>query len=75
MRGKNIFIAFILVVAVVAAVLLIKNRKVAPVLAPSASPSIQQQIENKFKGLAIPQDQERVELKDVSGGERDGACN
>ena len=68
MRGRNIFIAFIVVVAIVAVVLLIKNRKATPVLAPSASPSIQAQIENKFKGLAIPQDQEKIELKDVSGG-------
>ena len=68
MTGRNILIAFIVVVAVVAGVLFIKNRKATTVLAPSASPSVQQQIQNKFNGLVIPTDAEKVELKDVSGG-------
>jgi hypothetical protein len=68
MRARNIFIAFIVVVAIVAAALVIKNRKATPVLAPSATPSIQEQLQNKLKGLVIPQDQGGIELKDVSGG-------
>lgn len=68
MRFKRILAAFIVVVVVVAGVLVIKNRKATSVLAPSASPSIQQQIESKFKGLVIPTDAEKIELKDVSGG-------
>lgn len=62
-------VAFIVVVAVVAGVIYIKNRaKIAQKVNPTASPSIQQQIENKFKGLVIPTDAEKIELKDVSGG-------
>ena len=68
MKGRDILIAFIIIVALVVAVLLIKNKKTTTVLAPSASPSIQQQIQNKFNGLVIPKDQESIELKDVSGG-------
>lgn len=69
MRAKNILVAFIVVVAVVAGVLLIKNRaKVSQKPSPTPTPSIQQQIQNKFKGLVIPKDQESIELKDVSGG-------
>lgn len=69
MRGRNLFVAFVVIVAVVAGVLLIKNRaKIAQKVNPTASPSIQQQIENKFKGLVIPTDAEKIELKDVSGG-------
>jgi len=69
MRAKNIFAAFIVVVAVVAGVLLIKNRaKVSQKPSPTPTPSIQQQILNKFNGLVVPQDQESIELKDVSGG-------
>lgn len=69
MRARNILFAFIVVVAVVAGVLFLKNRtKVFPKVNPSATPSIQQQIESKFKGLTIPTDTEKIELKDVSGG-------
>jgi len=68
-KAKNIFIAFIVVVAIVAGALLIRNRtKPTPVIAPSATPSIQQQLQNKFNGLVVPQSGESIELKDVSGG-------
>ncbi len=68
MKGRDILIAFIIIVALVVAVLLIKNKKTTTVLAPSASPSIQQQIESKFQGITIPVDEEHIELIDVSGG-------
>ncbi len=69
MKVKNIFIAFIVVVAIVAGVLYIKNRtKTTPIVSPSATPSVQQQLQNKFNGLVIPKDKESIELKDVSGG-------
>jgi hypothetical protein len=68
MRAKNIFTVFIIVVIVIAVALYLKNRKAAQVLAPSVSPSIEEQIENKFKGITIPDDQEKIELKDVTGG-------
>lgn len=69
MRFKRILVAFIVVVAVVAGVLFIKNRaKITPKVSPTATPNIQQQIESKFKGLVIPTDAEKIELKDVSGG-------
>ena len=69
MKTKNIFIAFILVVAVVAAVLVVKNRrKTTSTANPLVTPSVQQQLENKFNGLVIPEDEESIELKDVSGG-------
>ena len=69
MRTKDILATFIVIVAIVAGVLVIKNRtKIAQKVGPTATPSIQQQIESKFKGLVIPADAERIELKDVSGG-------
>lgn len=69
MRGRNIFIAFIFVVAVIAVILYVKNRsKISPKVNPTATPSIQTQIEGKFKGLIIPTDAEKIDLKDVSGG-------
>jgi hypothetical protein len=69
MRGKDILATFIVIVVIVAGILFIKNRaKIAQKINPTATPSIQQQIESKFKGLVIPGDQERIDLKDVSGG-------
>jgi hypothetical protein len=68
-RTRNIFAAFVVIVAIVAGALVIKNRaKIVQKVSPSPTPSIQQQIQNKFNGLVIPSDQESIELKDVSGG-------
>ena len=56
-------------VIIVAGVLWI-SKKAKTVKSPvsSPTPSIEQQIETKFKGLVIPDDSEKIELKDVSGG-------
>jgi hypothetical protein len=68
-KTKNFFTGFILLVVIVAAVLLIGRKvKVSKPVTPVATPSIQQKIESKFKGLTIPANVEQVELKDVSGG-------
>jgi hypothetical protein len=69
MQTKNIFIAFVIVVAIIAGVLILNKKiKVNKILAPSAPPTVQQKIVGKFLGLTIPDDVERAELKDVSGG-------
>lgn len=39
---------------------------------PSPSPNIEQKIKEKFNGLAIPTDSQKMELKDVFGGESFG---
>jgi hypothetical protein len=66
---KNVFIAFVVVVAIVAGVLIIKNRAgISPEANPSATPSVQEQLQNKFNGLVVPKDTESADLKDVSGG-------
>jgi len=69
MKGRNVLIAFIVIVVVIVGVLLIKNRaKIAQKVSPIATPSVQQQIKNKFNGLTIPQGEPSIDLKDVSGG-------
>lgn len=69
MKNRNILVAFVVLVAIIAGVLIFKNRsKIVPKVNPTATPSIQTQIESKFKGLVIPADAEKVELKNVSGG-------
>jgi hypothetical protein len=68
-RGKNILSVFIVIVIIIAGILLFKNRaKITPKVNPAATPSIQQQIQNKFKGLTIPQGEPSIDLKDVTGG-------
>ena len=69
MKGKDILVAFIVLVIIVAGILILnKKPKVTKVSLPSPTPSIQQQIQDKFAGLSIPQNTEQTELKDVSGG-------
>ena len=38
-------------------------------LPPSPSPSIEQKVKEKFSSLKIPADSQKMELRDVSGGE------
>jgi len=69
MKGRDILTVFIVIVIIIAGVLLIKNRaKIVQKISPAATPSVQQQIQNKFKGLTIPQGEPSIDLKDVSGG-------
>lgn len=73
MKAKNFFTGFFLLVVIITAVLLIDRKmKVSKPVAPIATPSIQQKIESKFKGLTIPANVEQIELKDVTGGESMG---
>jgi len=68
-RGRDVLTVFIVILVIVAAVLLVKNRaKIAQKVSPTPTPSIQQQIKNKFSNLIIPQGEPNIDLKDVSGG-------
>jgi hypothetical protein len=67
---KRVVIIFLALVLLVAGILLVsqkvKNDKTSIKL-PAATPTVEEQIEAKFRGLAIPDDAEKVELKNVSG--------
>jgi len=70
---KKILIYFVVIVAVIALFLYFRSKKTVntlPVIAPT--PTIEQKIESKLKGFTIPTDAERIELKDVSGGDSFG---
>jgi hypothetical protein len=70
---KKILIYFVVIVAVVSLFLYFRNKKTVsnlPVASPT--PTIEQKIESKLKGFTIPTDTERIELKDVSGGDNFG---
>ena len=60
-----------LVVGVVLVLKKYKNDKDIQPL-PSSSPGIEQRIKETFNGLTIPSDSQKMELKDVSGGESFG---
>jgi hypothetical protein len=68
-KGRDVLIAFIVLVIIVAGVLILgkKGKNILPT--PSATPTILQKIQSKFSGLTIPAGEPQAELKDVSGGE------
>jgi hypothetical protein len=69
-KGKEILAFFIVIVIIIAGFLVIKGKvKTNKSPTPSATPSVQEKIENKFRGLTIPQGTENIDLTDVSGGE------
>lgn len=72
MNIKKIFVFILILIVIFFGVLLIsrknnKNKTLSPLLNPT--PSIEEQLKNKFNGMVIPLDSERIELKNVSGGE------
>jgi hypothetical protein len=70
MRFKNILVTLLILILLIAGVLFIlKKARLKNTSVPSPTPSIEQKIESKFKNLIIPEDAERVELKNVSGTE------
>ncbi|MGA3291598.1 MAG: hypothetical protein ABSC49_00415 [Candidatus Microgenomates bacterium] len=69
MTTKQIVITFIALVLIIAGVLILyRKSRVNNLPVPIATPSIEQQIESKFRGLTIPEDTEHIDLVDVSGG-------
>ena len=72
MNIKRVVIVFVVLAIIIAGALLvsqkIKNNRTS-ISFPEATPTVEQQIEEKFKGLIIPDDAEKVELKNVSGEE------
>jgi hypothetical protein len=68
MRGRDVLIAFIVLVVIIAIVLVAGKKKVNILSTPTATPTILQQIQSKFSGLTIPQGEPSIDLKNVSGG-------
>lgn len=70
MKRRDIVIGLI-VVAILAGVVWLIRRNTTPDLSIDNTPSVEQQLSDKFK-MEIPADLERVELTDVSGGTGSG---
>lgn len=71
MNTKRVFTVFLILVLLIAGVLYFikKNKKYTPSYIPAPTPSIEDQIKQKFNGLTIPDDATKIELTNVSGGE------
>jgi len=69
---KRVVLVFVILVIIIVGALLasqkIKNNRISISL-PEATPTVEQRIEEKFKGLVIPDDAEKIELRNVSGEE------
>lgn len=72
MNIKRVVLVFVILVIIIVGALLasqkIKNNRISISL-PEATPTVEQRIEEKFKGLVIPDDAEKIELRNVSGEE------
>ena len=66
-RIVAIFLALMLVFVFFFVVFPKIRKNSPPINIPSSTPGIEEQIKEKFKGLEIPVDAEKVELKNVSG--------
>jgi hypothetical protein len=72
-RKRFLIILAVLVVAGVAFFIISpKLSKKTPKIISTPTPSVEEQLQDKFKGLSIPDDTERIELKNVSGTEAMG---
>lgn len=65
----TIFVALIAAFALIVFLFFSLKRDKTPVSLPLSTPSVEKRIEEKFNGLIIPEDVEKIELKNVSGGE------
>ena len=71
MKTRDIVIGLVILVLIVTAVIYKKN-KATGLQVPLPTPTVEQRISDTFNGLTIPDGAERVELKDISGGDSFG---
>lgn len=73
MKTRDTLIGFIVLVILISGVILAKKAKTNSLLiTPNQTPSVQSKIEGTFKGLTIPNDTQKTDLVDVSGGDAFG---
>lgn len=73
MKSRDVVVGFIIIVILITSVLLVKKAKVDKFnITPVQTPSIETRIKNTFNGIIIPDDTDKIELSDISGGESYG---
>jgi hypothetical protein len=70
MNRRDIVIGFIILAVVAAIIYFVRRPKVTPI-ETLPTPSVEEQIEDKFK-IKIPEDTQKAELKDITGGTLSG---
>lgn len=69
MKTRDVIVGFLVVVAFVTALVLVKNKNnKAKITSVSPTPSIEQKVTSQFGGLVIPKDADKADLSDVNGG-------
>lgn len=66
MKARDVVIGFVVLVVLVAGGLYIKNARKAKISPPTPTPSFQE-VENKFPGLKVPENADRINLNSVAG--------
>ena len=69
MNKRDIVIGFIILAVVAGIIYFVRRPKVTPIVTPT--PGVEEQIESKFNTV-IPDDTQRAELKDATGGASSG---
>jgi len=74
MNTKKVVAIFVALIILVVVFLIIfpKFIKKPTTLLPTPTPSVEEQLEQRLNGLVIPDDAEKIDLKNVSGGEAMG---
>ncbi len=70
MKTKDAVIGLVVLVILITSALLIKRARTNKLQnMPSATPTVEQRIKDTFGGLIIPEDVDKADLTDVSGGD------
>lgn len=67
MKVRDVVIGLVVLIALIAGALYLKNRKASP-SSPAPTPNYQT-VESKFPGLNVPANADRASLTDVTGGQ------
>ena len=73
MNRRDIVIGLVVLALIVGAITWSRRQRVSPTTPPSPTPSVEQRLEETFN-FKIPEDVEKADLTDVSGGDGSGVA-
>lgn len=71
MNAKRIIFAFVFLILLIVVFLAVylKDKQTSFLTVPLSTPGVEERMQEKFEGLKIPDDEEKIELKNVSDSE------
>ncbi|HET7099161.1 MAG TPA: hypothetical protein VFI61_02945 [Patescibacteria group bacterium] len=72
MKTRDIVVGFLVLVVLISGIVLLKKSRDKNALTPVATPSVQTKLRDTFTGIVIPENDQKAELKDISGGDSFG---